>query len=99
MQLKPDELPDMVEGEVRRVGLNLSGAVGVNSINSSTATSDNLTLGATSNNGTTVSFSVTASQQGSHNILVTALLSSSETIKGYIKVKVVGEPCTQSDDY
>jgi hypothetical protein len=88
----------MVEGEVRRASLNLAGAVGANTISSSTATSDGLTLGATSNSGTTVSFLVTASNQGTHHILVSAVLSSGETIKGYLRVKVTGEPCSTSSD-
>lgn len=89
----------MIEGEVRRVAANLSGAIGVNTISSATASSDTLTIGAPSVSGSNVSFLVTASQQGTHNILVSAVLSSSETIKGYIRANVKGEPCTSSDDY
>lgn len=89
----------MVEGEIRRITLNLSGAVGVNSISSATATSDALTIGTPAINGTSVSFLVTASQQGTHNILTSVVLSSSETIKGYVRANVTGEPCTDSDHY
>jgi hypothetical protein len=64
MQLKPDETPDMVEGEVRRVTLNLAGAVGANTINSATVSADNLTLGSPTINGSSVSFTVTASRVG-----------------------------------
>lgn len=99
MQLRPNDLPDMVEGEIRRVTCNLSGAVGVNSISSATAESDNLTIGSVSISGLSVSFPLTASQIGSHTILVSADLSSDETIKGYIRVKVSGEPCEQARDY
>ena len=99
MQFKPNELPDMVEGEVRRATLNLAGAVGVNTVDSATATSDNLTIASVTASGTTVNFLVTASQVGTHYILVSATLSSSETVKGYIRVKVTGEPCRNTDDY
>jgi hypothetical protein len=32
MQLKPDDLPDLQEGEVRRVTVALSGALGANTV-------------------------------------------------------------------
>lgn len=98
MQLKPNEVPDMVEGEVRRVTLNLSGAVGVNSISSFTVSSDTLTTASASSSGTTATFLLTASQVGTHQVLATATLSSGETIKGYIRAKVTGEPCSTSSD-
>jgi hypothetical protein len=100
MLLKPDELPDMVEDEIRRVTLNLSGAVGVNTITDAEVTSDTLTCGAPSISGTSISFTVTGGQIGTHYILASCDLSSSETIKGYIRAKVTGRPCTSaSDDY
>jgi hypothetical protein len=101
MQLKPDELPDMVEDEIRRVTLNLSGAVGINTINSATVSSDTLTCGTPSISGTSVTFTVTADNIGTHYILASCDLSSSETIKGYIRAKVTGKPCisSSSDDY
>lgn len=99
MQLKPNDLPELVEGEIRRVTCKLDGAVGVNSISSATATCDNLTLGSASISGTSVSFLLTASQIGTHNILVSADLNSSETVKGYIRAKVTGEPCQTTNDY
>lgn len=99
MRLKPNDLPELVEGEIRRVTCKLSGAVGVNTINTATATSDNLTLGSASISGTDISFLLTASQVGTHNILVSATLSSSETVKGYIRAKVTSEPCPASTDY
>lgn len=97
MQLKPNELPDMVEGEVRRVDINLAGAIGANEIDSATATST-LTIGSVSTSGATAYFNVTASQIGTHYILASAVLDSGETIKGYIRAKVTGEPCEQSSD-
>jgi hypothetical protein len=42
---------------------------------------------------------VNANQTGTHYILCSAVLSSGETIKGYIRAKVTGEPCTSSRDY
>lgn len=99
MQLKPNDLPELVEDEIRRVTVNLSGAVGTNTITTATATSDNLTLGSPSINGTSISFLLTASQIGTHNVLVSCDLSSSETIKGYIRATVKGEPCETNDDY
>jgi hypothetical protein len=100
MQLRPDEIPDLVEGEVRKVTLNLSGAVGVNTISSFTVTADNLTIASASSSGVTGTFFVTGSQQGTHYIKATAVLSSGETIIGYIRATVKGEPSTSSsDDY
>lgn len=99
MQLKPNELPDMVEDEVRRVTINLAGAIGANSIQSATATSDTLTIGTVTTSGATAAFNVTASAQGTHYILASAVLDSGETVKGYIRAKVTGQPCEQADDY
>lgn len=101
MEFRPNDLPAMVENEVRRATLNLSGAVGTNTISTATVTSDNLTLGAPSISGTSISFTVTASQIGTHYILASCTLSSSETIKGYIRAKVTGKPEDQysEDDY
>ena len=100
MQLKPDELPDLVEGETRKVLLKLDGAVGINNIEEFTVTCDTLTITSPSSTGTSGTFFVTAGKVGTHHILASADLSSGETIKGYIRAKVVGEPCTSaSDDY
>jgi hypothetical protein len=99
MQLKPDELPDMVEDEIRRVTLNLAGVVGVNTIDDCEVTCDTLTIGTPSISGTSISFNVTATNPGTHYILASADLSSQETVKGYIRAKVAGQPCTQTRDY
>jgi hypothetical protein len=98
MQLKPNDVPEMVEGEVRRITCKLDGAVGVNSINAATA-SGNLTTGVVSINGTSISFLLTASQVGTHYMLVSATLSSSETVKGKFRVKVSSTECGSSNDY
>lgn len=92
MEFRPNDLPEMVENEIRRITLNLSGAVGTNSISTATVTADNLTVGSPAISGTSVSFLLTASQIGTHNILASCTLSSSETIKGYIRARVSGEP-------
>lgn len=89
MELRPNDLPCMELGEVRRVNVNVSGAAGTNAIQSTTATSDCLTIGTPSASGLNITFTVTASQTGTHRILVSADLDSNETIKGFIRVKVV----------
>jgi hypothetical protein len=99
MLLKPNDLPELVEDEIRRVTVNLSGAIGVNTITDAEVTSSNLTLGSPSINGSAVSFLLTASSIGTHNVLISADLSSGETIKGYVRAKVSGEPCQTNDDY
>lgn len=98
MELRPNDLPQLIEGEIRRVTCNLSGAVGVNSINSATVTS-NLTTGVISISGTSVSFLLTASQVGTHQVLVSGTLSSGETVKGKVRAKVKAAECGASDDY
>lgn len=100
MELRPNDLPVLIEGEIRRVTCTLSGAVGVNTISTATAESDNLTTGAVSISGTSISFLLTASQVGTHSLLVSGTLSSSETIKGKVRVKVVSDSCpSTTDDY
>lgn len=86
----------MVEGEARRVSLNLAGAVGVNTIETFTASADNLTTASFSTSGTTATFMVTADRIGTHHLLCSATLSSGETIKGYVRARVTGEPCQGS---
>jgi hypothetical protein len=99
MQLRPNDLPEMVEGETRRVSLNLSGAIGANTINSFTASGDNLTVASSSTSGATATFLLTPGTTGTHHLLCEAVLSSGETIKGYVRVKVTGEPCAETRDY
>jgi len=100
MEFKPNEVPDMVEGETRKVTLNLSGAVGPNTISEFTATSDHLTTSLTATNGPSASFFLTANKVGTHYVLVACELSSGETVRGYIRAKVTGEPCKgHKDDY
>lgn len=100
MRLKPNDLPVMELGEIRRVSFNLSGAVGANTIDSFTITSPNLTFGTPSISGTAVSVTVTAATVGTHAIIASADLSSSETIKGFIRAKVVDSSVSEgSTDY
>jgi len=93
MQLKPDELPNMILGEIRRVTAALAGVTGTNSITDKEVTSDTLTIGTPSVSGTNLSFLVTASQVGTHFIKASADLSSGETVSGYIRAKVTDKPC------
>ena len=91
MEFRPNDI-SMVEGETRQVTLNLSGAVGPNTISEFAATCDSLTTSLTASSGNTASFFLTADRIGTHSVLVSGELSSGETIKGYIRAKVVGEP-------
>lgn len=88
-------------GEIRRVIVNVSGAAGVNAISGTpTATSDTLTLGTASASGLAITFNVTANEVGTHSIIVSCDLDSSETIKGFIRAKVVDSTnCNARDDY
>lgn len=96
MRLKPNDTPELELGEIRRLTFNLSGAVGANSISTAAISSPNLTFGATSISGTSFSVTVTASSVGTHNIIATCTLSSSETIKGHLRAKVVDSSCQSS---
>lgn len=98
MQLKPDELPDLEEGEIRRVSVKLAGVTGVNTISDADISCDNLTIGTPSISGTNVSFLVTASQVGTHYILIAATLSSGEEPKAYVRAKVNAAPCPTSSN-
>ena len=93
MRLKPNDSPDMELGEVRRAVFKLSGAVGSNSISSATISSPNLTFGTPSVSGTQVSVTITAANTGTHMVKASAVLSSSETIIGYVRVKVLDSSC------
>lgn len=102
MRLRPNDLPEMELGEVRNVTVNVSGAAGANSIQGTpTAECDSLTIGNVSTSGLIITFPVTADKAGTHTILVSANLSSSETVKGFIRAKVVdSQHCERvSDDY
>lgn len=101
MEIRPNDAPTMEKGEVRYFTLNVSGAAGVNSITGSpTAECERLTIGTPSASGLEVSFLVTADNVGTHNIIVTCELDSSETIKGFIRAKVVDSTCNSNErDY
>lgn len=89
-------------GEVRRFQVKIDGAAGANSITGTpTATCDGLTIGTASATGLTISFTVTASATGTHAIMVEADLSSDETVRGFIRAKVVDSSrCSSSaSDY
>lgn len=94
MRLRPDDSPPMELGEIRRFQVNVSGVAGINTIvGTPTATCDGLTIGSVSAIGLTISFPVTADKTGTHNLMVEADLSSDETVRGKIRVKVVDSSC------
>ena len=89
MRLSPNDAPCMELGEVRRFQVPIAGAAGVNTISGTpTATCDTLTVGSATASGLTISFTVTADKVGTHAIMVEADLSSSETVRGFIRAKV-----------
>jgi hypothetical protein len=89
MELRPNDLPVMEKGEIRRVDVNISGAAGTNSISDTpTATCDNLTIGTVSYSGLTISFLVTATKTGNSN----------ETVKGFVRAKVVDSTCGRNEN-
>lgn len=90
MRLKPNDLPDMEVGEARNVVFKLAGAIGINSISDVTMEEcGGLTFGAAAINGTDVTILTTANRTGTHDIRITADLSSNEIVKGHCRVKVV----------
>lgn len=89
MRLKPNDLPVMELGEERNVTFKLGGAVGANAIDTFTIASDNLTFSTPLVSGTNVEVRVTASQVGTHAIIATATLDSLETVKGFVRCKVI----------
>lgn len=90
MRLKPNDSPCMELNEKRNFSFKLSGAVGVNTVNSATVESrGNLTVGTVSTNGTTVTVPITATATGTHTLKVSATLSSAEIIVGVVRVKVI----------
>ena len=101
MELRPNDLPTMEKGEIRRVNVTVAGAAGINTISGTpTATCDGLTIGTVSSSGLVISFNVTADKVGTYPILVSCDLSSNETIKGMVRAKVVDSTtCSTSDDY
>lgn len=100
MKLKPNDSPDMELGEARRFTFNLAGAVGVNTIDSFTIENSNLTFGTPDVSGTTATVLVTADNTGTHAVIATAALSSGETVKGFLRVKVVDSTlCEGTTDY
>lgn len=100
MRLKPNDLPEMELGEARNVTFQLAGAVGLNSISAFTISSPNLTFGTPIVTGTDVEVLVTASRVGTHAIIATAELSSQETVKGFVRAKVVDSSrCHSERDY
>jgi hypothetical protein len=91
MLLKPNDLPPMILGESRKIEFRLSGAVGANTINSFSieAVPAQLSFGTPSISGSNVTVLVNADTLGSYELVPTAVLSSAETVKGLVRVKVI----------
>lgn len=101
MQFRPNDLPDMELNEVRNVVFNLAGAIGANTISGTpTCTSPNLTFGSVTSSGANITVPVTAAQVGVHMVKLSAVLSSSETLVGVARVKVIDSTReTNANDY
>lgn len=91
MRFRPDNLPDMVKDEARNVVFKLGGAIGPNTIDTFEVEScpSGLTFGTPNISGTNVTVLTTAAQTGTFTIIPTGELSSGETVKGMVQVKVV----------
>lgn len=99
MRLKPNDLPPMEVGEIRFITFKLSGATGVNAINSFEIESPNLTFGTPAISGSSVTVRATFGQAGTHAIKATANLASNEKLIGIVRAKVMDSTqCVQSSD-
>jgi hypothetical protein len=95
MLLKPNDLPPMIVGEARNVTFKLGGAVGANTIDDFAieAKPGNLTFGNPAVSGSNVTVLVNADSLGEYTLVATAELSSGETVKGHVRVKVIDADC------
>lgn len=98
-KLTPDEIPTLVEDEVRKVTVDAASLANGSTISTATATSDTLMVGSVTKSGTTLTFNVTADQLGEHYVTLTATLSDGETAMGYFRVCVAQVPPVQTRDY
>jgi hypothetical protein len=101
-KLSPDEIPTIIEDEVRKVTIDAASLCGTNTISGTpTATSETLTIGTVTKSGTSFSFNVTADQCGDNYVTIAAVLSNGETASAYFRVKVKQVPSSTSccDDY
>lgn len=90
MRLRPNDSPCLELNEIRTFTFNIATVSGSNTISGTpTVTSPNLTVGTVTKSGLTITAPVTASQTGTHMLKVEADLSSSETLIGYVRVKVI----------
>lgn len=100
MRFQPNDLPELELGEIRNVTFKLAAPIGTNSITDFEIASPNLTFGTPSIAGTNVTVLLHANTAGNHTIIATADLSSAETIKGFVRAKVVdSSQCNDSGDY
>lgn len=98
-RLSADELPDLIEDEVRKVTVKAAALANGNTISAATATSETLTTSSVTTSGTTLTFTVTANQVGEHIITLAATLSDGEAASAYIRANVISEPCVGTRDY
>lgn len=88
---KPNNLPDMVKDEVRKLTVACAPIAGSNTVSACSITddSDNLTIGSATISGKNAVISLTASQTGCYTLKVSATLSSSEIFKGIVDLRVI----------
>lgn len=100
MKLKRNDAPEMELNEVRFFTFNLAPALGANTISTFAIANDNLTFGTPTISGDTATVLVTAAAVGTHAVIATAVLSSGETLKSFLRVKVVDSSKTEGfSDY
>lgn len=101
MLIKPNDLPPMVKGEERNVLFKLGGAVGANTITDFEITSEpgGLSFGDPTITGSNVTAMVNADNLGCFTLVVTAVLSSLETVKGHVRVRVIEAYGSTTGDY
>ena len=97
MRLRPNDLPPMIVGEARNVTFKLGGAAGANSITGFAIEScpGELTFGVPSISGTTVTVRLNAAGAGLFTLVPSATLSSGETLKGHVRLRI--ESCPGAD--
>lgn len=101
MLLKPNDFPPIVLGEHRRVEFKLGGAVGANTINSVAieAVPAQLSFGTPVISGSNVTVMVKADALGSYTLVLTGVLSSTETVKGHVRVNIIEADRQSRRDY
>lgn len=102
MRLKPDDLPETVVGEIRNIIFKIGGAVGVNSISSTTVEAVNslVTFGTPSASSTNITVAATFVSAGRDTIKLTANLDSGEKLIGTVRTRTIDpRGCPNPRDY